>query len=55
MRLLPTKQLRRLRRYSKVAHRIAIGIVQTQTESYSSGKEGGKDVMSILSTCQVAC
>ncbi|KAF8507406.1 cytochrome P450 [Gautieria morchelliformis] len=48
MQLLPTKQLRRLRRYTKVAHRVAKGIVQTQTESYSSGKEGGKDVMSIL-------
>ncbi|KAF8518880.1 cytochrome P450 [Gautieria morchelliformis] len=48
MRLLPTKQLRRLRTYTKVAHRVAKGIVQTQTESYSSGKECGKDVMSIL-------
>ncbi|KAF8507409.1 PAH-inducible cytochrome P450 monooxygenase PC-PAH 1 [Gautieria morchelliformis] len=48
IRLLPTKQLRRLRRYTKVTHRIAKGIVQAQTESYSSGKECGKDVMSIL-------
>ncbi|KAF8494528.1 cytochrome P450 [Gautieria morchelliformis] len=48
MRLLPTKKLRRLRRYTKVAHRVAKGIVQTQTESYLSGKECGKDIMSIL-------
>ncbi|KAF8511968.1 PAH-inducible cytochrome P450 monooxygenase PC-PAH 1 [Gautieria morchelliformis] len=48
MRLLPIKQLRRLRRYTKVAHRVANDIVQTQTESYSRGKECGKDIMSIL-------
>ncbi|KAF8517112.1 cytochrome P450 [Gautieria morchelliformis] len=48
MPLLPIKRLRRLWRYTKVAHRVANGIVQTQTESYSRGKECGKDIMSIL-------
>ena len=49
IQLLPTKQLKRVRKYTTVAHRVAKTIVDTQTQSYSLGKEGGKDVMSILS------
>jgi hypothetical protein len=49
IQLLPTKQLKRFRKYTTVAHRVAKNIVDTQTQSYFLGKEGGKDVMSILS------
>ena len=49
IQLLPTKQLKRIRKYTTVAHRVAKNIVDTQTQLYSLGKEGGKDIMSILS------
>lgn len=55
MQLLPTKQLKRVRRYTTVAHRVPKNIVKTQTESYLIGKEGGKDIMSILSTSAPSC
>ncbi|KAF8583570.1 cytochrome P450 [Ramaria rubella] len=47
-KLMPTKQLKRLRRYMKVARSVARNILDTQTQSHAAGKEGGKDVMSIL-------
>ncbi|KAF8507787.1 PAH-inducible cytochrome P450 monooxygenase PC-PAH 1 [Gautieria morchelliformis] len=48
IQMAPTRQLGRLRAYMKVARRVAKDIVDVQTETYSAGKEGGKDVMSIL-------
>jgi hypothetical protein len=49
LEILPTKQLSRLREYMKVARSVAKHIVDTQTQSLSIGKDGGKDIMSILS------
>jgi hypothetical protein len=49
LELLPTKQLSRLREYMKVARSGAKHIVDTQTQSLSIGKDGGKDITSILS------
>ena len=50
---LPTKRLMRLKRYMSVARGVAARLVDNQTQSYVSGKEGGKDLMSILSTCSI--
>ncbi|KAF8483105.1 cytochrome P450 [Gautieria morchelliformis] len=48
LEMLPTKQLSRLGEYMKVARSVAKNIVDTQTQSLSIGKDGGKDIMSIL-------
>jgi len=40
--------LRRLRNYMKVARRVAKSIVDRQLQSHAAGKDGSKDVMSIL-------
>jgi len=45
---IPTKRLKRLRDYMKVARRVAKSIVERQIKLHATGKEGGKDVMSIL-------
>lgn len=47
--LLPTYQLKRLRNYMNVASRVAKKVIDAQTEAYLRRKEGGKDIMSILS------
>jgi hypothetical protein len=44
----PTRQLQRFRNYMRVARRVAKSIVNRQLQSHATGKEGGKDVMSIL-------
>ncbi|KIJ43530.1 hypothetical protein M422DRAFT_253106 [Sphaerobolus stellatus SS14] len=48
MRNLPDKQMTRLRNYMKVAREVAQSILDTQTKNFEDGKEGSKDVMSIL-------
>ena len=50
---LPTKQLMRLQMYMSVARGVARRLVDKQTQSYLYGTEGGKDLMSNLSTCSV--
>ena len=46
---LPTRQLKRVRAYMSAARRVAKTIVDTQTQLYLAGNEGGKDIMSLLS------
>ena len=46
---LPTRQLKRVRAYMSTARRVAKTMVDTQTQSYLAGNEGGKDIMSLLS------
>jgi len=45
---LPVERLKRLHDYMTVANEVAKDIVDKQTGLYASGKEGSKDVMSIL-------
>ncbi|KAF8582153.1 cytochrome P450 [Ramaria rubella] len=45
---LPTRRLRRLNKYMQVSRGVAKSIVDQQIQSHAAGKEGGKDVMSIL-------
>ncbi|KAF8589246.1 cytochrome P450 [Ramaria rubella] len=45
---LPTQQLNRLRDFQRTAKGVAKNIVDTQTGRFYMGKEGGKDIMSIL-------
>ena len=52
LQMIPTKSLARLAKYMAVARRVAKNLVDTQTQSYFAGKDGGKDVMSILSKHQ---
>jgi hypothetical protein len=49
MQRMPTTQLKRLRKYMSVARGVAKKIVDTQTQAYIAGNEGGKDIMSVLS------
>ena len=48
LQMIPTKSMARLAKYMTVARKVANNLVDTQTQSYFSGKDGGKDVMSIL-------
>ncbi|GJJ11014.1 hypothetical protein Clacol_005243 [Clathrus columnatus] len=48
MRLLPTRSLKRMKRYMPVAMRVAQDVVDKQTALYVNGKEGSKDLMSVL-------
>ncbi|KAF8586834.1 cytochrome P450 [Ramaria rubella] len=48
IQMIPTKQLQRLRKYMTVARQVAKNILEKQTQSHYVGKEGGKDVMSLL-------
>ena len=50
LKFLPTRRFDRVRNYMKVARGVAKNIVTTQTKEYAAGKEGAKDIMSILST-----
>lgn len=50
MRHLPNPQMRRLKAYMKIAREVARSILDRQTNLFHAGKEGSKDVMSILST-----
>jgi hypothetical protein len=45
---MPSRRLRRVRNYMKVALGVAREVVDRQTAIYASGKEGSKDIMSIL-------
>ncbi|KAF8521630.1 cytochrome P450 [Hysterangium stoloniferum] len=45
---LPNEQMKRLREYMKVARKVAQSILDRQTKLHIAGKEGSKDVMSIL-------
>ncbi|KAF8589231.1 PAH-inducible cytochrome P450 monooxygenase PC-PAH 1 [Ramaria rubella] len=45
---VPSKQLRRLKDYMKLARKAAKSIVTKQSELYAAGKEGSKDIMSLL-------
>ena len=49
MHRLPTKRLRRLQNYMKTASEVAQALVDRQVALHATGKEGAKDVMSILS------
>ncbi|KAF8573774.1 cytochrome P450 [Ramaria rubella] len=48
MQRIPGKRQNRLNNYMKAARCVAKNIVVTQTDRVTTGKEGGKDVMSIL-------
>lgn len=46
----PSKRLQRLQRYLKETHEVAQTLLDRQVASHVQGKDGAKDVMSILST-----
>ncbi|KAF8513598.1 cytochrome P450 [Hysterangium stoloniferum] len=46
--LLPNERMNRIRNYMSVARDVAKEIIDKQTDIYSEGKEGSKDIMSIL-------
>ncbi|GJJ11676.1 hypothetical protein Clacol_005912 [Clathrus columnatus] len=48
MKLLPTRSLKRIRRYVPVVMKVAQDVVDKQTALYAHGKEGSKDLMSVL-------
>ncbi|GJJ11694.1 hypothetical protein Clacol_005930 [Clathrus columnatus] len=48
MKLLPTRSLKRIRRYMPVVMKVAQEVVDKQTALYAHGKEGSKDLMSVL-------
>lgn len=48
---LPINQMKRLREYMKIARRVAQDILDKQRKLFETGKEGSKDIMSILGTC----
>lgn len=48
MRNLPNPQMRRLKAYMKIAREVAQSILNRQSRLIQAGKEGSKDVMSIL-------
>jgi DNA-binding cell septation regulator SpoVG len=45
---MPSRRLQRLHDYMDVALGVAREVVHRQTALYTSGKEGSKDIMSIL-------
>jgi hypothetical protein len=45
---VPSTRLERLRSYMKTARKVAKEVVERQTARYLNGKEGSKDIMSIL-------
>lgn len=47
---LPIGKLKRFHSYREVARQVAKDLIQTQTEQYVKGNDGGKDMLSILST-----
>ena len=47
---VPTRRIQRLRNYMKEARQVAQALLDRQVVSHAEGKEGSKDVMSILST-----
>jgi len=49
MRNLPNPQMIRLKEYMKVAREVALDILAAQSKEFAAGKEGSKDVMSLLS------
>ena len=49
MQHAPTKRLQRLRNYMKTSREVAQTLVDRQMASQVTGKDGAKDVMSILS------
>ncbi|KAF8589039.1 cytochrome P450 [Ramaria rubella] len=51
---IPGKRQKRLKSYMKAARRVAKDIVVTQTDRVITGKEGGKDVMSVLSQANLS-
>ena len=46
----PARRLQRLRDYMKESKQVAQTLLDRQVASHAEGKEGSKDVMSILST-----
>lgn len=48
LKLLPTRSLKRLRPYMSVVTEVAQEVVDKQTALYAHGKEGSKDLMSVL-------
>ncbi|GJJ11714.1 hypothetical protein Clacol_005951 [Clathrus columnatus] len=50
MKQLPTRSLKRMKRYMSVVMAVAQEVVDKQTALYAHGKEGSKDLMSVLGT-----
>lgn len=48
LKRLPTRSLNRLRPYMSVVTDVAREVIDKQTALYVSGKEGSKDIMSVL-------
>lgn len=48
MKYLPTKSLKRINSYMSVVTSVADDIVKNQTALYREGKDGSKNLMSIL-------
>lgn len=47
---IPAGKMKRFHSYREVARGVAREMIRVQTEQYNDGNEGGKDMLSILST-----
>jgi hypothetical protein len=52
---VPSARFGRLRSYMKTARTVAKEVVERQTAAYLDGKEGSKDIMSILGNADTWC